>query len=75
MEILSQDNQISNDQPAQEESKDLGSNMSAPPAPPKKIRMLSRKKMIADIRGFKNQLGQRKNFKKGSAYNLTNLFI
>lgn len=75
MEILSQDNKISNDLPTQDTAADLSSSMPTPPPPAKKVRKLSRKKMIADIQNFKNNLGQSKNFKKGSAFNLTNLFI
>ena len=75
MEILSQDKQLSNESPQKPLNSDIAKSMPKPPAPAKKVRKLPRRQMIADIKEYKSELGQSKNFKKGSAYNLANLFI
>jgi len=36
---------------------------------------VSRKKMISDIKDYKKDLSEKSNFKRGSAYNMTNLFL
>lgn len=71
MEILSQDQQISN-HPADKSTNAQELNNTPPEKAPK---VLSRKQMINDIREYKDRLGNPANFKKGSAFNLANLFI
>jgi len=74
MSSLSKDLNISNNQSPTKPSVKSQSDLDAS----KKIsnpNSFSRKKMINDIQDYKNDLSERSNFKRGSAYTMTNLFL
>ena len=74
MEILSQDQQISN-HPTDKITPNTNAQEPNNTQPAKAPKVISRKQMINEIREYKEALGNPSNFKKGSAFNLANLFI
>ena len=73
MSSLSKDLNISNNQSP---AKKVDLNVS-PTKETKKEESLtpSRKQMISEIKDYKDSLSDKSNFKRGSAYNMTNLFL
>ena len=73
MEILTQDSSISNDD-SKNVSPANNSTTNDKSATPKLTRP-TRKQMIKDLLDYKNEIASKNKFKRGSAYNLTNLFL
>jgi len=73
MSILSKDLQISNNQSL--DSSDSKTDSTNTESVQKTKQLPSRKQMISDIKDHKQSLALRNNFKRGSAYNMTNLFL
>ena len=74
MSILSKDSNISNNQSLSNQKIDTPSESISLPKPVT-VKTPGRKKMINDIEAYKDNLSNVSNFKRGSAFNMTNLYL
>jgi len=74
MSILSKDLNISNNQSLSNQKNDT-SSASKKSQKPLTVKTPSRKQMISEIESYKDTLSHVSNFKRGSAFNMTNLYL